>query len=620
MGKPKNTKSSTDGAIFSLIEKIGNGINKISDRIENIKGSFPEILAMLLYTVGHFMMMLVHEPWFDEALAWLIARDSSIKQILFEAPHYEGHPGLWHLMLAPFAKLGAPYELSLAVISFIFSGAAIAILIWKAPFKRILRLLLPFTYFLFYQYSVVSRPYCMMMLAFALIALFYKDRNIKPGRYVAALAFLCATSAYGVVIAGGMCIAWLIQLWAEAGENAKNQTGSRIKGFFKGVAGKGKIFYLAALLAYALSIIVRIMPTDKTYATIRAEMNPSGGMGGFLRHLFYTMFGSLPDTVLTNTYSDLNVLSNAGFSRSELITSGILGILILIVIFVYGRKKREALTFFIPYTMLAVFSAIVYIFTFHIGIFLLFTICWLWICEGKKSGRETDGELTKAVGLITEGDNNAADTKAGTKATDREMLKKAGLALVPIFITLTLVISFMWTITSCIADADSEYGFGRNESNYLKAHGLEKASILCDWNPVFKPEMAKEGYDEFDVAFAYSDVCVAPYLEDAVILNHMDELGLEYALIHRTNDSKENAEIIRKISEKGTPEVLMGLADLAVFFELKDVNITDYMKVYSSRYGTVWKGTKGLNSSAVYVRRDIAEEKGLKEIKIERQE
>lgn len=594
----KAKSSASDGAIFKMIEKIGNCINGFANRIERIPGKLPEIMCIAVYAIGHMLMMLVHEPWFDEALAWLIARDSSIKQVLFEAPHYEGHPGLWHLVLMPFAKLGAPYELSLTLVSLIFSGLAMTLLVWKAPFKRLVKLLIPFTYFCFYQYSVVSRPYCMMMLAMVLIAMLYKSRNDKPGRYVAAMGFLCATSAYGVVIAGGMCIVWLVEMW-QAGKMvyAKN----RVAGFFKYLCAKGKVWYLTGLFVYALSIIYRIMPTDKTYATIRQAENFSNSFRGILNRLLYTMFGALPDTVLTNTYSDLNVLANAGISKTELIVSGGLGILMLAAIFVYGRKKKEALTFFVPYVLLAIFSAIVYIYTFHIGIFGLLTLMWLYICMDKQM------EVKK---------EKLASEKTNASLS---MLKDVLPSLFAIFVVVAISISIMWTVTTCIIDINNEYGFGRNESEYLKKNGLDKCTVLGAWNPVFEQDKAKEGYDEFDVAFSYTTVCVAPYLEDAILLNHMDELGLDYASIHKTNDSKENAEIIEKIKSKGMPEVLLCLPDLAVFFDNQDVNITDYMKVYQNRFGTAWKGMKGLGSASVYVRRDIAEEKGLTEIKIKKE-
>lgn len=58
-------------------------------------------------------VMAFHEPWFDEAQSWLIARDASFRDMLLVRPHYEGHPPLWWLMLSVPAKLGVPYEIGL---------------------------------------------------------------------------------------------------------------------------------------------------------------------------------------------------------------------------------------------------------------------------------------------------------------------------------------------------------------------------------------------------------------------------------------------------------------------------------------------------------------------------
>lgn len=142
---------------------------------KRINKYIPEILALILYMVCMIIIMYFHEPWFDEAQAWLIARDASLKEILFVLPHYEGHPPVWHLILLPFAKMGAPFEFSIKLVSLTFCSIAMGLFIFKAPFKRIVRLTIPFTYFFFYQYGVISRPYCILMLGFILCAMFYKN-------------------------------------------------------------------------------------------------------------------------------------------------------------------------------------------------------------------------------------------------------------------------------------------------------------------------------------------------------------------------------------------------------------------------------------------------------------
>lgn len=63
-----------------------------------------------MYAVVVIVVMCFHEPWFDEAQSWLIARDCSWHDLLLVRPHYEGHPPLWWLLLAIPARLGVPYE------------------------------------------------------------------------------------------------------------------------------------------------------------------------------------------------------------------------------------------------------------------------------------------------------------------------------------------------------------------------------------------------------------------------------------------------------------------------------------------------------------------------------
>ena len=67
-------------------------------------------VVLAVYVVVVITVMCFHEPWFDEAQSWLIARDCSWHDLLLVRPHYEGHPPLWWLLLAIPARLGVPYE------------------------------------------------------------------------------------------------------------------------------------------------------------------------------------------------------------------------------------------------------------------------------------------------------------------------------------------------------------------------------------------------------------------------------------------------------------------------------------------------------------------------------
>ncbi|MBR0510949.1 MAG: hypothetical protein IJJ81_00055 [Ruminococcus sp.] len=68
------------------------------------KDKITGLIVLFLYTAGIIFITSFHELWFDETQAWLIAKSASYKEIFTYIPHYEGHPPLWHLILAVFAK------------------------------------------------------------------------------------------------------------------------------------------------------------------------------------------------------------------------------------------------------------------------------------------------------------------------------------------------------------------------------------------------------------------------------------------------------------------------------------------------------------------------------------
>lgn len=214
-----------------------------------------DVITLIIYLLGVCTVSFFHEPWFDEAQSWAIARSGTIKEILFEIPHYEGHPPLWHLILAPFAKLGAPYELSLAAVNIFFMTLAVAVLLFKSPFPKLIRCLLPFNFFLFYQYGVVSRPYCILVLAIFLAAACYKNRNEHPVKYLLCLALMCAVHSYGIIIAGCLCIVWLIEIFTEYKKSGK----------LADILKDRRCWLMFCLLIFAMLVMAAIVPDENVY-------------------------------------------------------------------------------------------------------------------------------------------------------------------------------------------------------------------------------------------------------------------------------------------------------------------------------------------------------------------
>ncbi|MDQ6677717.1 MAG: hypothetical protein M3Z09_10525 [Acidobacteriota bacterium] len=160
-------------------------------------------VAPFAYAALAASTILKHEPWADEAQAWLLARDSSLPALWSHLLHYEGTPGLWHTLLFALTRLHMPYA-GLSFFSGLLGLAAACLVFRCSPFPFAIRLALPFTYFLAYQYCVVARSYSLLpVLLFAAAAL-YRSRGGHPWVYTALLCLLAAVSVHGLVLSAGL--------------------------------------------------------------------------------------------------------------------------------------------------------------------------------------------------------------------------------------------------------------------------------------------------------------------------------------------------------------------------------------------------------------------------------
>ncbi|HEV7574008.1 MAG TPA: hypothetical protein VGQ21_21140 [Thermoanaerobaculia bacterium] len=152
-----------------------------------------------------------HEPWRDEADAWLVVRDIHFSQF-FDWTRHAGTPAFWYGLLAPLARAGLPYE-SQKWLHLIIATAAMTIFVACAPLSRLTKVLTVFSYYFAYEYSVIVRSYALaILLTFAAAALWHK-RSEWPLALGVVLALLCNTNAQGCVIAGAFTIALLAE-WA----------------------------------------------------------------------------------------------------------------------------------------------------------------------------------------------------------------------------------------------------------------------------------------------------------------------------------------------------------------------------------------------------------------------
>lgn len=536
-----------------------------------------EILALLLYILGVIAVSCFHEPWFDEAQAWQIARSASLYEILFEVPHYEGHPQLWHLILMPFAKLGFPFRATLSAVNLTFSAGAAALLVFRAPFPKIVRCLIPFTYFFFYQYGVVARPYSMMMLAIMLVCLTYTGRNQHPFRYLLPLCLLCMTGAYSLVTAGGLCVLWTIEIFMEYQKS--RQWGKVLR--------DPRAYGLLGILALAVFILLSILPADDC---IYAGMvyTPLER----LKRLFYvilfpvdSLFGSY-----LNSYSEFS-------TTGGLIAECILGALVWFVLIAF-LKTNKRLPLLIPYLLYCISCSVLQFSVHHLGLSTLYLVFLFWnICE--------DGKRPEIPTCFR---------KLYENVPSQGIRRLAG-----IMGTVIALLPILHTGVSSVLDIRNAY----SESiiaDYLKENGLDKRKIMLSWSwrstagglvdgkfyLDHKIPLEHVPVDLFRTNIMGSAAVTLPYFADNIYMNfNADDPETLYM---RWQDTADYAAVCDLWHEQGLPEVIVGYLPLDEIFSEEELEGVTYHWVETFDYGVIFKLTQAELQMKLYIREDVLEE------------
>lgn len=304
------------------------------------------------YAAGVSTIVAHHEPWADEAQAWLVARDLPFWKMLFSQMRYENSPGLWHVILWMAQHVfHAPYP------AMNWIGAALAtcgtvVLIFTAPFPRLARYLIAFSYYVSYQYAVVARPYVMLLLFGGLAATFYRRR--QPLGFAIAIALLCGTSVHGAILAAALSLgaAWHVLIkrdWLLAGMRAR---------------------YLAAASIIALAgimlVVIVFPPAD------------AGGESRFGHIEFQTLTGLLENT---------------------LVEPWIIAAILLVGLGIFATRNHETVPFVAGVGGVLTFEWLVYSLPQHMGAIVIALIVTLWIAWPKENNWQPE-HVMASLGLV----------------------------------------------------------------------------------------------------------------------------------------------------------------------------------------------------------------------------
>ena len=188
---------------------MNNNLPEINNNF--IKKNF-NILYTLFFGFSSFILINRHEMWRDELQAWLIARDSANIIELFKnlRIYREGHPGLWHFILFPLTRIfKSPY--SMQIIHIIISTLVIFLIIKFSPFNKVQKLFLTFNYFLFFEYSIISRNYGLGVFFTFLFCIFFKKFQKNIIVLSCILFLLSQTSFMGLILAISLFLTLILE-------------------------------------------------------------------------------------------------------------------------------------------------------------------------------------------------------------------------------------------------------------------------------------------------------------------------------------------------------------------------------------------------------------------------
>ena len=304
----------------------------------NLKNYIINTVVLVIYSVANILIVIHHEPWMDEAQAWLIARDLNVQGILRQVV-YEGTPALWHLMLHILIKLGLGYSYML-YLHVAIAVVCVFLFLFFSPFSNFTKIAFVFSYHMAYEYSIIARNCNITILLLFLICVIYKDRFKRPILYASLIFLLFNTNSHSLFAAGYLL---LLYLWESVIENKEKSLKSFLPVIIMALGG------IAAFL--------QILPPEDIGTRVGGTFTPDA-------------FPVAMATAFAIWWMPINT--------GAIVISAVT---LTAVILSYLMKKPKALLFII-----FTYGWLFYIFTFtnkgglrHHGLILIFLIFALWI-------------------------------------------------------------------------------------------------------------------------------------------------------------------------------------------------------------------------------------------------
>ena len=561
------------------------------------------LLAFVLYIAIIAIVMCFHEPWFDEAQSWLIARDSPIASIFSVRPHYEGHPPFWNLLLAIAAKNGIPYEFGIKGIQLICASLLGAWLIFKSPFKRtssLVTFLIPFTYFACFQYGVTSRPYALLCLSLLVAAHYWNSADSKTSsawKLAISLMFMCLLSVYGIAFAAGFTIAWIWRVFSKNVNENLNEDLSKTRNKtldFNAIfhAIKATIIpsiasNLARLISWGLIAIFGVAnlalawPAKNAFAT-RATIDGNSTIA----KCFAFIFVMPSESMFTSFYGDIS-MRRMPFDFLPIAICTIFSLAIWAFAIRITKRRKLLVVLVIPYLVLTI-VAIRYFTLHHSGLIFVFLLSVLWISHIKEplSSKDIPAIFVKIA------------------PTKFRFIKNSAFKI-NLLISIILAPSLIWNAFACVNDILFDYSPSRAVAQYISSNHLQNKRFVASWLHNY------EQVDESGNVISHEEIDTHQYSWLLIGANpYFSKNLIDCAYKNKTFITNESSSANQQEKElaacaaKGEPEFFVSESSQPWYYFLAlNYNISHYNAHTVSNVKTSWKALVWESTATIYERK-----------------
>jgi hypothetical protein len=317
-------------------------------------------IITLLFAIAGVFGILHHEIWLDEAHHFLLARDSSSFSEMIYNARYEGHPLLWNALLFVLTRF-SPDPFWMQVLNLSISVLAVLLFLRYAPFSETIKIMIVFSYFIVYEYSIISRNYALAFLFLVLICILFRERKKYFLLLSVALALLAQVHLFAAAIAGGFLLLLFYEFFF-------SEEGVAPVVFFSGVC--------IVLTSLVFTVIFAIPPADHFMHLYDRDPYFSFKRFGKALSVLWKGFFPVPDFSASRPWNSNLVIA---FSKTLGVVPSIFAWLVPAILL---RKKRVMVFFFYATAcciVLFIYLSPLIVAIRHCGFFFLLLLVALWI-------------------------------------------------------------------------------------------------------------------------------------------------------------------------------------------------------------------------------------------------